>query len=532
MYQHLAPTKSKLQRALPTSRRSYSGRGSQVGIDWFYVLDLLWDRDFWSAAGTVIVLSVLTWTTGLVLGLGLALCKESNIGLLKYTAGIYIWFFRSLPLLVLLIFVYNFPQLVPGFSGLLSDPFRAGLIAMIASETAYIAEIHRGGLIGIHKGQQEAGRALGIRYFGRLRLIVVPQSFRIALPSLSNEFITIVKLTSLVSVISLNEILLVGQRLYTQNFKVIDTLIVVALFYVMIVTVFNFLIARLERWLDVSKRISADVSNSSSRTSQVVRLDRRRTPVGVGTPTIVDIRQVSKAFGSKTVLNDVSIGIRQGEVVSIIGPSGSGKTTLIRTLNTLQDIDGGEILLDGKSWVKSDHSVYSVAADFSSRITEIGMVFQSFNLFPHRTVIDNVMMAPLYHRRGSKKLVREKAMAALAKVEMDGHASKFPHQLSGGQQQRVAIARALAMEPRIMLFDEPTSALDPELVNEVLRSIENLACEGMTMIIVTHEMRFARKISDRIVFMENGSVVAEGPPDDLFTSENKRLAGFLAQSQH
>lgn len=173
---------------------------------------------------------------------------------MPWSAVAYTWFFRSLPLLVLLIFVYNFPQLLPTASGFLSSPFRAGLLAMTVSETAYIAEIHRGGLLSVHRGQDEAGRALGIRFFGRLRLIVVPQAFRVALPSLANEFITIVKLTSLVSVISMTEILMVGQRLYTQNFRVIGTLIVVAAFYVMIVIVFSALSATIERRLDVSRR--------------------------------------------------------------------------------------------------------------------------------------------------------------------------------------------------------------------------------------------------------------------------------------
>lgn len=502
-----------------------------TAIDWQYALNLFLDSDFWWASLTVVTLSVLTWTIGLVLGLFLALAKESSTPVLRRAAEVYIWFFRSLPLLVLLIFVYNLPQLIPQLGGLLSNPFAAGLIAMIASETAYIAEIHRGGLLGVPKGQLEAGRALGIRYFGRLRLIIVPQAFRIALPSLANEFITIVKLTSLVSVISLSEILLVGQRLYTQNFKVIDTLIVVALYYVMIVSIFSFLIARLEAWLDVSRRRQVlPVADAGPMRDAIAATTRIRLKPSPGVPPVVDIRGVSKSFGTKRVLNDVSLDVHEGEVVSIIGPSGSGKTTLIRTVNTLQDIDGGEILLDGLSWVDAPDGRYQVASDFNGRITEIGMVFQSFNLFPHLSVLDNVMMAPLYHRRGERGVIRQKALAALRKVDMHIHAHKFPHQLSGGQQQRVAIARALTMEPRIMLFDEPTSALDPELVNEVLRAIETLAAEGMTMVIVTHEMRFARKISDRVVFMENGAIASKGDPETLFGGTDSRLATFLSQA--
>ncbi|EJM67419.1 amine acid ABC transporter, permease protein, 3-TM region, His/Glu/Gln/Arg/opine family [Pseudomonas sp. GM49] len=500
-------------------------------IDLQYIFTLLLDADFWLASINVVTLSILTWGAGLLLGLCLALAKESSTLAVRKAAEVYVWFFRSLPLLVLLIFVYNLPQLIPQLQGALSNPFAAGLIAMIASETAYMAEIYRGGLIGVPKGQQEAGRALGIRYLGRLRLIVVPQAFRIALPSLSNEFITIVKLTSLVSVISLNELLLVGQRLYTQNFKVIDTLIVVALYYVLIVSVFSFLVARLEAWLDVSlrrqKQTLADPSlpiENATPTASIRPLRKLKTSL------VIDMHGISKSFGSKRVLNDVSLDVHEGEVISIIGPSGSGKTTLIRTINALQDIDGGAIVFDGKPWLGAPEGHYQMAGDFHSRIMDIGMVFQNFNLFPHLSILDNVMMAPIYHRRGNRDVIREKALAALRKVDMQSHANKFPHQLSGGQQQRVAIARALAMEPRIMLFDEPTSALDPELVNEVLRVIEKLADEGMTMVIVTHEMRFARKISDRIVFMENGAIVTKGAPESLFGETDSRLAAFLSQA--
>lgn len=500
-------------------------------FDWHYVINLFADADFWKASVTVVVLSVLTWVTGLVLGLGIALCKESSKGYLRHTAVGYIWLFRSLPLLVLLIFVYNLPQLFPSTNSFLSNPFIAGLVALIASESAYIAEIHRGGLLGVPRGQHEAGKALGFSFWGRLRLIVVPQAFRIALPSLSNEFITIVKLTSLVSVISLNEILLVGQRLYTQNFKVIDTLIVVAVFYVMIVSVFTLLVNQLERWLDVTRIRSVSSEHSVADGDSLPAISgRTRQPPSDKNPVVIAIEKISKSFTGKTVLKAVSFRIRQGEVLSIIGPSGSGKTTLIRTINALQDIDDGVILFDNQEWIGAHNNHYRLAPDFEKRITDIGMVFQSFNLFPHMSVLKNVTLALSYHGKASGKQAKARAMKALQKVGMQQHAHKYPHQLSGGQQQRVAIARAVVMEPRVMLFDEPTSALDPEMVNEVLRTIEELAGEGMTMIIVTHEMRFARRISDRIIFMEEGSIVADAPPETLFNNTNPRITGFLRQS--
>jgi polar amino acid transport system permease protein len=503
-------------------------------VDWRYVVTLFGNRDLWLATGTVVILSISTWGLGNVLGLLVALAKNTTIAPLRAAASIYVWFFRSLPLLVLLIFVYNLPQLAPQLSGVLSEPFWAGLVAMVVSETAYIAEIHRGGLLGVPQGQHEAGRALGIRYVGRLRLIVVPQALRIALPSLANEFITIVKLTSLVSVISLAEILLVGQRLYTRNFKVIDTLLAVAMYYVLIVSVFSLLIHFLERRLDVSLRKMPTPGPIDSKVVPLGRTEHAlRRSIDETAEPILEIVEVTKSFGHRRVLDRVSLEVRRGEVVSIIGPSGSGKTTLIRTINALQKVDEGAILFDRKPWVEAKGGSYRLASHFNERVTAIGMVFQSFNLFPHLSVLDNVRLGPRYHHSGSRQSIEAAALAMLDKVGMLDHAHKFPFQLSGGQQQRVAIARALAMQPDIMLFDEPTSTLDPELVNEVLRVIEALANEGTTMVIVTHEMRFALSISDRVAFIDDGRIQTIATPAELLAAPaESRVASFLTQSRH
>ncbi|WP_420002646.1 amino acid ABC transporter permease/ATP-binding protein [Arenibacterium sp. LLYu02] len=496
-------------------------------FDWDYLIGLASVKDFWSASLLVAWLSVLTWTIGVVTGFFVALARTSGPFWLRQLSGTYIWFFRSLPLLVLLIFVYNLPQLVPGLRPVLSNPFWAGLIALVISETAYIAEIHRGGLLSIDRGQHEAAHALGIRAFGKYRQIIVPQAFRVALPTLGNQFITIVKLTSLVSVISLAEILLVGQRLYTRNFLVIETLVAVSVYYVLIVTLFTWALSWLERHMDVTRRLTAE---------QVVpaRLERKAaatTARKIGTEVVVALHKIRKAFGEKVVLNDISLEVRSGEVVSIIGPSGSGKTTLIRTINALQDIDAGSIRFHGAEWISAEAG-YHLAPSFHADVVHLGMVFQSFNLFPHKTVLDNVLMAPRYHQMGKEAELRQKAEAYLEKVGMAAHAAKYPHQLSGGQKQRVAIARALAMEPKVILFDEPTSALDPELVGEVLQVIENLASEGMTMIIVTHEMRFATRISDRIVMMEEGKMVANVTAEELAEAPAEaRIRQFMTQSE-
>ena len=315
-------------------------------------------------------------------------------------------------------------------------------------------------------------------------MIVIPQALRIALPALSNEFITIAKLTSLVSVISLAEILLVGQRLYTQNFLVFETMLAVAFYYVLIVTIFDKLLGWLESHLNILRRTPRPLT-LDQRTRDALRANspsRRRQ----GAEQALQVQGARKRFGDHEVLKGIDLVVKPGEVISIIGPSGSGKTSLIRTLNGLESLDGGRVLLHGQPFLDSARG-----STPGARILDIGMVFQSFNLFPHKTVLQNVMLAPQYHRRGAFVDLRCEALALLDKVGMLEHAHKYPHQLSGGQQQRVAIARALAMRPSIMLFDEPTSALDPELVAEVLKVVETLAREGMTMLIVTHEMSFA-----------------------------------------
>lgn len=498
-------------------------------FDWNYMFSLFSNANFWMATWTVIKLSVLTWGISVIFGFLLALAKQSRHPLLNIPANGYIWFFRSLPLLVLLIFVYNLPQAIPALSVILSDPFWAGLIGLVLCESAYVAEIHRGGLLAVPKGQNEAARALGIRYSGIQWLIIIPQAIRVALPTLANEFITIVKLSSLVSVISLTEILMVGQRLYSQNFLVMETLTAVAFYYVLIVTVFDFALKRLEDYLDVTKRKQAPqpdeqmIAAVHAADEPIMRtLDESHGPA-------LQANKLHKAYNNVEVLGAVDLSIQPGEVVSVIGPSGSGKTTLIRLLNGLEQIDNGEIQINGKPFIQLRRQGPSKQrfVEHPEHRLNIGMVFQSFNLFQHLNVLENLLLAPRYHHLGSREELTQRAYKLLLKVGMLEHVWKYPHQLSGGQQQRVAIARALMMQPQIMLFDEPTSALDPEKVNEVLQVIESLAREGITMVIVTHEMNFAFKVSDRILFMERGRVVCDDRPEVLRTGHHPRVETFL-----
>ena len=236
---------------------------------------------------------------------------------------------------------------------------------------------------------------------------------------------------------------------------------------------------------------------------------------------IIELKHVDKHFGSLHVLRDVNLAVHEGEVVVVIGPSGSGKSTLCRTVNRLETIDSGEILVEGAPLPQEGRELAAMRA-------ELGMVFQGFNLFAHMTVLQNVMLGPVEVLGVSKVEAEKRALELLERVGVASQANKVPAQLSGGQQQRVAIARSLAMQPKAMLFDEPTSALDPEMINEVLDVMVGLARAGMTMIVVTHEMNFARRVADRVVFMADGAIVEEGVPDEFFDHpKSERAREFL-----
>jgi len=249
-------------------------------------------------------------------------------------------------------------------------------------------------------------------------------------------------------------------------------------------------------------------------------------PVPPAPGDLVVLEDVNKHFGALHVLQDIDLTIARGEVVVVIGPSGSGKSTLCRAINRLETIDSGRISIDGRPLPAEGRELARLRAD-------VGMVFQSFNLFAHKTVLENVTLGQIKVRRSDKKAAEAKARTLLDRVGVGSQADKYPAQLSGGQQQRVAIARALAMDPKVMLFDEPTSALDPEMINEVLEVMQQLARDGMTMIVVTHEMGFARSAANRVVFMADGRIVEQATPDQFFSNpRSDRAKDFLSKILH
>ena len=239
--------------------------------------------------------------------------------------------------------------------------------------------------------------------------------------------------------------------------------------------------------------------------------------------TLIQVKNLKKSFGDLEVLKDINVEIKEREVVCVIGPSGSGKSTFLRCLNRLENITDGQVIIDG-------NEITNPKLDINKVRENVGMVFQQFNLFPHMTVLDNVTLAPLKLRKGQKEEIQKKALELLEKVGLGDKANAYPGEISGGQKQRVAIARALAMGPKIMLFDEPTSALDPEMVGDVLEVMKQLAIEGMTMIVVTHEMGFANEVGDRVIFMDGGYIVEENTPEELFGNpQEERTKSFLGK---
>jgi len=239
--------------------------------------------------------------------------------------------------------------------------------------------------------------------------------------------------------------------------------------------------------------------------------------------SIIQVRNLKKSFGKVEVLKDINAEIKEKEVVCVIGPSGSGKSTFLRCLNRLEDITDGHVIISGQD-------ITNPKLDINKVRQEVGMVFQQFNLFPHKTVLENITLAPMKARSTGKEAAKKRALELLEKVGLKEKATSYPGELSGGQKQRVAIARALAMDPKIMLFDEPTSALDPEMVGDVLEVMKQLAIEGMTMIVVTHEMGFAREVGDRVIFMDGGYIVEENVPEELFSNpQHERTQAFLSK---
>ncbi|MBW6425787.1 amino acid ABC transporter permease/ATP-binding protein [Rhizobium sp. XQZ8] len=532
--------------------------GWDVFAEWFFAEPVL------VGLGRTLLLTALGALFGFILGTGLALARVSRSPLLVGVSWTYIWIFRSIPLIVLLLILNNLGYLyetitvgVP-YTGInfiswnttqLITPFAAAVLGLTLNQAAFASEIIRGGILSVDQGQLEAASALGLPRGRQASRIVLPQAMRSILPTAFNDIIGLAKGTSQVYILALPELFYTIQIIYRRNLEVIPLLMVATVWYLVILTVLSIIQHHIERHYARGALRNPPPSIFSG-------LYRRFVPQAVVAPKVVEvvarpavrrtdiaplrtrggevtIHGVSKSFGQLKVLDEVTLSIPAGSVTAILGQSGSGKSTLLRSINHLERVDDGFIAIDGEliGYRQDGETLYELKEkDILKRRVEVGMVFQNFNLFPHLTVLENVIEAPVTVRRIPREQAEAEALDLLARVGLAEKANAYPRQLSGGQQQRVAIARALALKPKVLLFDEPTSALDPELVGEVLDVIKELARSGTTLIIVTHEIGFAREVSDLVVFMEQGRILETGVPEKVFNRpEHPRTAEFLAK---
>jgi polar amino acid transport system permease protein len=509
-------------------------------------------------AWLAVEIAALAMVGGAIMGLGLALLRISRLAPLRAIAWLYIWFVRGTPQLLQLVFIYDaLPPL-----GITLDTFTTAVLGFALNEAAFSAEIIRGGILSVNRNQAIAANAFGMRPFLTLRRIILPQAMKAILPGMANDVISMIKGTSIASVIFVNELTFRSQQVVGQNFKFFTVFAAAGIIYLAMTSAVAIAQAVLER------RFNLEIDRSAGRGSgfgslfgfslfkgpaqerkapevapaqparalvEPIRLDWiRKVTAGPSEATnkpFVTFRNVHKSYGSREVLRGIDLEVQKGEVVVIMGPSGSGKSTLLRLVNHLEALDWGEIQVEGKYvGYRMRDKILRPIRDLAKARAEarIGMVFQHFNLFDHLTALENVMEAPLRVYGEPPEKVRTLALNLLASVGLSQHTDKLPHRLSGGQQQRVAIARALAISPRLMLFDEPTSALDPELVGDVLAVMRRLAEAGMTMLVVTHEVRFAQDVADRIVFMDEGLVVEQGTPAEVLRNpKQERTQRFL-----
>jgi polar amino acid transport system permease protein len=356
---------------------------------------------------------------------------------------------------------------------------------------------------------------------------------RSILPAAFNDVIGLAKSTSVVYVLALPELFYTVQVIYRRNLEVVPLLMVATVWYLVILTVLSLLQRRVEqrfargqlqRERSVS-RISSPERTARNAAPRVVNRPRIATQVEAGEGAAVSLHGVGKVFGDQPVLEEVNLDLRAGSVTVLIGPSGAGKSTLLRLINHLERADSGYVTVGGQliGYRRDGDTLYELPErEIRRRRAEVGMVFQGFNLFPHLTALENIIEAPIAVRGVSRAQAEQQARALLERVGLADKADAFPRQLSGGQQQRIAIARALALQPKVLLFDEPTSALDPEMVSEVLDVMVQLANEGMTMMCVTHEMGFARKVANRVIFMDKGSIIEDCTKEEFFGDQGAR----------
>ncbi len=499
---------------------------------------------------------------GLMLGVVLAGMQGSRLRILSIVARAYTIIFRGTPLILQLVFAYDaLPQI-----GLRLSAVAAAGLALAANEAPFIAEILHGGVRGVDHGQVLAGQALGMRPVVLMRRVIGPQALRLIVPALGNETVTALKNSSLASVISVQELTLRSTQLASSTFAFFSIFFASGLMYLALTGVVSGIQLLAEDALNLDRssprslltrllpgRRRAAVPPTPLASNQAVPIDDQEPESSVGGMTrgwangtgerstnatsrltgerVVEVQRVHKQYGDQVVLDGLDLTVSRGEVVAMLGPSGSGKSTLLKAISHLEALDGGSILIHGRQiGHRSDGRPLPATSVARERAAAgVGMVFQHFNLFAHLTAHQNIAGPLQWVHQLSARDADVRASDLIDRVGLTGRAHALPRHLSGGQQQRVAIARALAPNPQVLLLDEPTSALDPELVSEVLEVIRQLAYDdGLTMIIATHQLRFAREVADRIVFLTDGKVVEDGPAEQVLQRpEHPATARFL-----
>jgi polar amino acid transport system permease protein len=526
--------------------------------------------------GALVTLEVAfgAFVVGLVGGVVLAGIQLSRLPVLSLIVRLYAVITRGTPLLLQLLFVYDVLPTI----GISISAVNTAILVLGVNTSTFFSEIIRGSVLSLDRGQVMAARSLGFTPGQASRRIVAPQAIRIALPQMANQSVVLVLSSSLASTISVTELTLRSQELSSSTFQILPVYAASGVMYLVLTSAISGIQLWLERVLDLDREHGAPTWRTFlGRWSRLIRATGgtalatgRAAPVATGAPVsslstagspsrasaaegitqqlarriqervagdgstspdagdspMISVKGLQKSYRGVPALRGVDLDVRQGEVVAIIGRSGCGKSTLLRSIARLEVVDSGDVFIAGSKFgVGAGGRLLRGRALARSRAqVRIGMVFQHFELFRHMTATQNVMAAPIWVYGQPKTRAQAQAAELLASVGLASHLNKRPHQLSGGQQQRVAVARALAIDPRLMLLDEPTSALDAEMVNEVLIVIRALAASGMTMIIATHELKFASEVADRIVFMDAGLIVEHGPPSELLVRPSTQQA--------
>ena len=503
----VVPETGKPDLAVQGSDQPRFLKGIKTSFEKTFIRENRWQlilKGLWVTVQTTVFAGLI----GTLLGFLFCLCIRSRRQAVRWTARTFATLLQGIPELVVLMITFFVI-----FGAVEIEPILVGIIAFSIVFAVSVAEILNTGIEAIDRGQWEAAISLGFGKSGTFRRVILPQAVRHVLPLYKGEFVAMMKLTSIVGYISIEDLTKIGDIIRSRTYEAFFPLIAIAIIYFLLSALIIWGIGRIEVKIDPKHRPRRFPAGFAPETVESGE-ENVQEEIQVCKDELIRIEHLKKVYPGATPLEDVNAVIHRGEVITVIGPSGTGKSTMMRCINRLEDPTSGKVMVFGKD--TGDRKT-----DLRMLRRRTGMVFQSFNLFGHLTVIENIILAPVVLKGIPAKKACALGMKLLRTVGMAAKALNYPDELSGGQKQRVAIARTLAMNPEIILFDEPTSALDPTMVGEVLSVIRSLAKQGLTMMIVTHEMKFARDVSTRIFYMDQGEIYEDGSPEQIFEHPQK-----------